>query len=522
MSDVIQTLPKIVEAYRRSAFNPVANLTPEKLANQLTSFKAGDLRELALTMDAIEERDDTLAGVVPKAKSAVARHGFEIVVNEHIPAGMEQLAEQQREALQYFYDHVRAENALEGDEVGEFSLLVRQMMDAKGKRYAAHHIVWQSDGPGRYSARLIHVPLWFFEARTGKLRYIAQPFGYDGVPLEAGAWMVSVGQGLMRACAVAWMFKRMSLNDWVSYCDKFGFPGIHGKTDSAKGSPEWNDFVDAIAAFANDWSAVTNRAADINLIEAKGQGVLPFPPLVERMDRALATLWRGGDLSTMSKDGAAVGSNSQSGESDIIEQDDAQWVGEQLRLKLDRLVIDYTFGEGTPALAYVKVLTAAKDNIDLDLKIDAFAVQNGHPISKKQFAERYSRPLPDAADELLKAPVALPVQGAGNPFAPRLPGASNERLRGALNTQDAAFRLAALEKVGKAQAEHLAPVRKRLEQILAIENPAEQTAALERLRAGLPEYIRSLKPDSALVKTFETIFGSALVSGAVEAANAKQ
>jgi hypothetical protein len=118
--------------------------------------------------------------------------------------------------------------------------------------------------------------------------------------------------------------------------------------------------VDAVAAFANDWSAVTNRAADITLIEAKGAGTIPFPPLVERMDRALATLWRGGDLSTMSKDGAAVGSNSQSGESDIIEQDDAQWVSEQLRLKLDRLVLDYTFGEGTPALAYVKVLTSAK------------------------------------------------------------------------------------------------------------------------------------------------------------------
>lgn len=518
MSDVIQSLSKIVEAHRRSAFNPIANLTPEKLATQLTSFKAGDLRDLALTMDAIEERDDTLAGVVPKAKSAVARHGFEIVVNEHIPAGMEQLAEQQREALQYFYDHVRAENALEGDEVGEFSLLVRQMMDAKGKKYSAHHIVWQSDGPGRYSARLIHVPLWFFEARSGRLRYIQQPYGYDGVALEQGEWLIAVGQGLMRACAVAWMFKRMSLNDWVSYCDKFGFPGIHGKTDAAKDTPEWNDFVDAIAAFANDWSAVTNRAADINLIEAKGSGVLPFPPLVERMDRALATLWRGGDLSTMSKDGAAVGSNSQSGESDIIEQDDAQWISEQLRIKLDRLVLDYTFGEGTPALAYVKVLTSPQENIDQDLKIDAFAVLNGHPISQKQFAERYSRPVPDAADLLLKAPA---VQAPGNPFAPRLPGAINERLRPALNTQDAAFRLAALEKIGTAQAEHLAPVRKRLEQILTIENAAEQTAALERLKAGLPEYVRSLKPDSALVKTFEAIFGSAVVSGAAEATAAK-
>ncbi len=441
MSDVIQNLPKVVEAYRRSAFNPIAGLTPEKLSRQLTEFKAGTLRDLALTMDAIEERDDTLAGVVPKAKSAVARHGYEM-------------------------------------------------------------------------------PLWFFEARTGKLRYIEQPYGYDGVALDPGAWMVSVGQGLMRACSVAWMFKRLSLNDWVGYCDKFGFPGIHGKTDAAKGTAEWTDMVDAVAAFANDWSAVTNRAAEISLIEAKGAGTIPFPPLVERMDRALATLWRGGDLSTMSK-GDGVGSNSQTGESDIIEQDDAQWVSEQLRLKLDRLVLDYTFGEGTPALAYVKVLTSAKENITQDLAIDAFLVANGHPISQKQVAERYNRPLPDAADALLKAPAA-PLQAGGSPFAPRVPGAFNERLRPALNERDAAFRLAAVEKLGAAQAEHFAPLRKRLEQILAIDDEAKQRAELTRFKASLPEYVKSLKPDSALVKTFEAIFGSALVSGATEAATAKQ
>lgn len=522
----IQNIPQIVEAYRRSAFNPIEGLTPQKLARQLTSFKAGDLRELALTMDTVEERDDVLAGVVPKAKSSVARHGYEIVVTEHIPAGMEALAQKQREALQYFYDHIRAENALDGDEVGEFSLLVRQIMDAKGKRYSTHHIVWANDGIG-YTARLIHVPLWFFEARTGRLRFISQPYGYDGSALEPGAWMVSVGQGLMRACVVAWMFKRLSLNDWVSYCDKHGFPGIHGKTDAAKGTTEWDQMVDAVASFSNDWSAVTNRAAEISLIEAKGTGSIPYPPLVERMDRALAALWRGGDLSTMSKDGQAVGSNSQSGESAIIEEDDAQWVSEQLRLKLDRLVLDYTFGEGVPALAYVKVLTAAKQNTELDLKIDEFALRNNHPVSQKQFAERYNRPLPATEDALLKSAPATTQPGSapfggGNAFSlaelRAAAGAANEQLRSALNAQGDAFKTAALQKIRASRHETFAPLRKRIEQIAQIEDATQQRSALERLKASLPEYLRSLKPDSALVKAFEEIFGSAVASGAAEAA----
>jgi phage gp29-like protein len=508
MSDVVQSLPKIVEAYRRSAFNPIAGLTPESLARQLVDFKAGTLRDLALTMDAIEERDDVLATVVPKAKSSVARHGFEVVVNEEIPEGMEQLAQDQKEALQYFYDHVRVTSALEGDELGEFSLLVRQMMDAKGKRYAAHHIVWKSEGPGRYSAQFINVPLWFFEARTGRLRFIPEPYGYDGQLLEPGAWLVTVGQGIMRACVVAWMFKRMSLNDWVSFCEKFGFPGILGKTDAAKGSAEWDEMVSAVTTFANDWADVVNRSAEINLIEAKGNGALPFPPLVERMDRALAALWRGGDLSTMSKDGQAVGSNAQSGESDIIEQDDATWISETLRMKVDRLVLDYTFGPEVPSLAYVKVLTSTKQNVDLDLQIDAFAVANGHPISKKQFAERYSRPLPAPEDELLKAPIAAP-----SPFG--LP-ALNERRR-AINTSDTKFRQAALAKLSQAQSDALKPLRDRLQQIIEIEDESKQRAALDRFKAALPEFVKTLPNDQAVLDAFEEILGSAVVSGAAEA-----
>jgi hypothetical protein len=80
-------------------------------------------------------------------------------------------------------------HAIDGNEVGGFKLLVRQMMDAIGKRFAVHEIVWKPSPEG-LTAELRFVPLWFFENTTGKLRFLKQPYGLEGVELQEGAWMV--------------------------------------------------------------------------------------------------------------------------------------------------------------------------------------------------------------------------------------------------------------------------------------------------------------------------------------------
>ena len=47
------------------------------------------------------------------------------------------------------YNHLTTTTALEENETGGLGLLIRQMMDAVGKRYAVHEIVWQPGGnPG--------------------------------------------------------------------------------------------------------------------------------------------------------------------------------------------------------------------------------------------------------------------------------------------------------------------------------------------------------------------------------------
>lgn len=406
-----------IEVEKRSTFNPIPHLTPETLTSQIDRFRAGYLRPLSLTMDAIIERDDLLAGVVPKALAAPTIHGWEINTVETDDEADAREAQRQKEVLEEFYNNLRVTSAMEQDQLGGVELLLEQMMEAKGKRYSVHNIVWQPRAGG-YTATFWHAPLHFFEATKGRLRFLETAQAVYGVEMDPGAWLVTVGRGLMIACSVAWMYKRLPLRDWLVYCSRHGLPGFEGVTDEDEGSKGWQQLSNAVrAAAAGEFAWVRKNNQSINKIDFGAEGELPFPALVERMDRAMSAIWRGADLSTISSGAGAEGrgANLQGEEGDIIEAKDAQWLTGQLNLRVDRLVLDYVFGPETPALAYFKVLTAQKQNIDQDLKIDEFAMKYGHPISRQQFSERYNRPLPGDEDELLVAP----APPAPNPEDPR-------------------------------------------------------------------------------------------------------
>ena len=384
----------------RARFNPIPSLTPRLLGSYLESFRLGYFRNLALTWDAMERRDYQLQAVAPRRKKSVARRGFEILTVEDSTA-----AREQKEVLEYFYNHLTAMNALEENETGGFGLLVRQMMDAVGKRYAVHEILWQ---PGsRLTAQFRFCPLWWFEGTQGRLRFLTSEFAIAGEELEPGGWLVTVGDGIMEACSIAYMFKHLPLRDWLACCEKFGMPGIVGRTQAGFQSKEWNQFVEAVEAFSQDWSAVFGTGNSVELIQPKGGGEAPFAPLVEKMDRAITTLWRGGDLGTMSSR-HATGASLQLEETHILEMDDAQMIQETLTTQVSRRVLEYYFGDA-PALAYLKVRTADIRDTAQSLAVDQFLLQSGVPLSVKDALERYERAAPEKGEALMK-PLAVKVQ----------------------------------------------------------------------------------------------------------------
>ncbi len=395
-----------IERSIQARFNPLASLTPPRLVAQLDAFNAGYLAEAARTWDAMLRRDDRLPALAHKRFSAVARCGFDVVsVDCGGDNAKEAEAKEHARRIEYFLNHITATNAQDENQRGGFQLLVRQMATAIGMRYAVHEIAWQP-GPEGLTATFRHVPLWFFENRTGRLRFLEQDDVAAGVEMPEDEWLVTVGPGLMEASSVAWMYKRLPLRDWLAFSEKFGFPGVLGKTDAAKNSPEWKAMEDAVRSFANEFGAVCSRTDAIELIEAKSGGTtLPFEPLIERMDKALAIMWRGGDLGTSSGTGAAsTGASLQGDETRTLEQADAAWLSEALQTSVIRQVIERHFGAGTRPLAYVQIRTRDRRNTRLDLEMFKTLSGMNVPLSVRYVLERFGLKYPRPGAQLLARP----------------------------------------------------------------------------------------------------------------------
>jgi phage gp29-like protein len=432
--------PQVVTWVKRSRYDPIRRLTPQYLLRVMDTFANGYLREFALLADAIKNRDDMISVALGKREKAVARHGFVILPFEGLGPAQAARAAQHQAALKHFYDQLTVTHALEQDLTGGFRLLVRQMMGAVGARYAVHEIIWRptvdaQTGAAALTARLNFVPLWFFEATTAKLRFTRNYFGtLMGEDLAPDEWFVTVGDGLLEPLAVCYMFKNMAVKDWAAFCDKFGMPGILARTSAPEGSAGWVAMENALQKFGQDWAAVCNFENSIDLVAAKGgPGALPFPPMVERMDRAIAAICRGADLSTMSggQHGASGGGNAGRGasvqgeESDILEQDDAELITETLS-GLSRQVIAKLFGPDEAPLARLRIVVPQKKDTADTINRLGFLLNAGVPVSMDYARKELGVPPPAPGEARLVAP-AVPERPVPEPAAALINAAGGAR-----------------------------------------------------------------------------------------------
>lgn len=380
-----------VRMEKQTRFNPLRNWTPDVLVRQLEAYARGEIAALAWVMEWLEKHDDTISTVAPKAKAAVSRHGYDILLKAEIRPELKQMAEDQQGFLDEFYQNLTTTDAVEAEEQGGMRLLVFQIMDAYGKGYSAHHTIWKP-GVNGLSAELVKVPTWFFEVTTGRMKYLPSHAAQRGVDLDGlggrSAWMTAKGRGVMLAGVLARMFKQLPLQDWLTYCDRHGMPAFIGKTTAAKGSKEWLEMSNAVAAIGSEYGAVVNVGDVIDVLDLKGQGELPYEKLVDRMDRAQVMLWRGGDLSTISRSDG-VGSNPQQEEADDLDADNAAWVGETINRHLTNRALAWKFGTAAPVLVELKLRTKSRDNLEKDLKIVTTSKDMGVRISKTWFTGKF-------------------------------------------------------------------------------------------------------------------------------------
>ena len=283
------------------------------------------------------------------------------------------------------------------------------MLDALGKEYAVHEIVWQrspstiensSEFPRTLlTATFRFAPLWFFEARTGPLRFLPEELAYEGIDLAPGQWLVTTGEGLMESCSIAFLFKHLPLRDWLVYCERNGMPGVRGVTEAAPGTAEWDAAREAVRDFGAEFQALMSRGTEISPVDLSTRGELPYPLLVERMDRAMAALWRGADLATISK-GQGLGASLQANETTLLQHDDAALVSETLNAQVDTWIVRELFGNERPRAGFQ--LKTDNDAARLThLELLERLVRLGVPVATAGIHERLGLPAPTVGEATL-------------------------------------------------------------------------------------------------------------------------
>jgi hypothetical protein len=502
----------VVKHALNQRFNPLPNLSPELLMNYHAQFIRGTLRPAAMLWEQIEQTDDMLITVSPKRKKAVSRHGFDIITVDDSAK-----AKKHKKTLEEFYNNLIACNAVELNERGGFPLLVRQMMDAEGKKFAVHEIVWK---PGAvFSAEFRFTPLWFFENTTGKLRFLKTGFGTEGEDMPDGEWMVTTGTGIMRACAAAYMFKHLPMQDWLIYSENYARPIPKGTSTGVPGSAEWDAMEEAVANLAACEGVVVSQGSQIDAIDLGIKGELPYPKLIERMDRAMAAMWRGGDLSTMSQgSGDGTGASVQGEETDILENDDAKNITDVLNEQVDKWVIRYVHGDLVP-LAWVRVTENISQDVKLDLETDKGLLALGYEEPVEELQKRYNRPhlqkkqAAPAPEIPIPAGNVLQIRAADLPWWKRLLSAANEKNAATKPDQDVLLKNSR-KAILMARAEDMQPVADRLTQIVDETPEGELFAALEKFRTNeLPELAKKALAGTAGADAMANAMTAALFNG---------
>jgi phage gp29-like protein len=482
-------------------------LSGETLACALDGFDRGDLRQAATMWQPMARRDDMISIVKPKREKSVSRREWQVLTVDGSRA-----AKAQQQVLTEFWNNVRAVNAFDLNQKGGFALLVRQMMESVSFQYANHHLIWKPSRD-RLDCTFEYVPLQFFENRTGLLRFCPTGFEMEGQTLAETEWMTTVGDGLMVAGSIGYFCKRNALADFLAFSDKFGMPGLLGRTKHGKDSEGGIAMAEAVEAFGQDWAAVLygddGQVKDpIQLIRAEGgSGSLPMPLIIDRVDKRFAALWRGADLSTMSaKDN--TGASLQGGETDLIEQDDALTISEKLN-EIERIVLEFHFGAAAAATpkAYIRLIVPQSEDLKLLLQVIQALVPLGAPIAVNETLERFGMAQPKEGDALLTAARAAAV--------PADPAAEADAARLNADAEEEKFLAGAARLLAKAGREDRAELVAEMKAVLNAPD-ATRLNALADFVAQLPDKIGH---DSAQQDAWENLLASALVNGWAHNAN---
>lgn len=387
-----------------SSQSVAAGLTPEKLSQILksaASFRYGAPWEYLTLAEEMEECDLHYASVLGTRKRAIS--GLDIIV--------EAASDESRD--QEIADAIRQQVARP-----DFCNMLNDALDAIGKGYSAVEMLWR---PGSiWEPDFIwRDPRHFrFDPETGrKLQIIRDDSA--GTSDDIPAWKFIVHQpqiksglpirgGLARLAAFAYMCKRWSIKDWLSFADIYGVPLRLGVYDVGTNPADVEKLMAAVTGIGNDAAAVISRNMEIQFPAPQSAtgGDRLFQGLADWWDRQVS---KGVLGQTMTADDGA--SLSQAAVHNDVREDILRHDAKQLANTLNKdFVIPFVALNFGAQKAYPKITLYIPDKEDLALLVTALKelVPLGLKVEQSVIRDRLGLPDPATGPdvELLQAPSA--------------------------------------------------------------------------------------------------------------------
>lgn len=413
---------------RRMRFNPLRMLDPENLSQALDQFDTGMLGRAALLWDAMIRRDDTLSFVVPQFENGISGKPWGVFKRKNAD---EKEAARHAAALEYFIANLTASDAFDRNIRGGRHLLLKQMGSSYAMRYAAHHFIWQRK-PGEMipvegaapvpaiTAELEHVPLWYFENLTGRLRFLPNgyTFGVEGQEIDwDGEWVVTTGAGMMFAASICYVFKRLTFQDWTTFNERYASPKVVGQTLAKKGSEPGDAMESIIANFNGDQGIVLYESQPgdkppISLLGPEGSvSTDMFERFMDRQDRKLTVMFRGSAQANVAAEKKDTGITAQIKETEALELAHCASIMDAFR-GITRQVIKYCFGEGVQPLCYFGLPDMDEEDAAQLIASASFLADRGALVEMDTVAERLGVTLTEDPEAALQSTAQPDAEGS--------------------------------------------------------------------------------------------------------------
>jgi phage gp29-like protein len=398
------------------SFHQADNITPAKLASIHRLAAHGDGRAYMELAEDIEERDLHYSAVLRTRRLSVA--GLPMTVEA---ASDDARHQEHADFIRRWLDECVLEEAL-------FDIL-----DAVGKGYSVHEIIWQTEPDRIWPKQFIYRPQrWFdpdrVDGETIMLReatfrqpLLPHKFLVHRHPSKSGLVLRS---GLARVASWAFMWKSFTLRDWAGFVQNYGQPLRLGRYGPESTSEDRAVLWSAVANIAGDCAAIVPRGMEIEFVEVGDlkAGSDLYERRADWLDRQVSKLVLGQTTTTDAVSGGHAVSREHRLVQEDIERADARMLRRTLARQIIQTIIAFNFG---PQDAYPRLQIGRPEEIPLASVIDGVArlVPLGLRVEQGDLRDRMGLKDPEEGAELLAPAASREQRAPGTTPAPAAPGA---------------------------------------------------------------------------------------------------